>query len=201
MDLREMLNNASKFHGHICPGLAIGVVASKIALESAKRAEDEELVAIVENDACGVDGIQVLTGCTYGKGNLIHLDYGKSVYTFYNRNTHRAVRLSLKPDLFSVDSEQNKHRKELFDKVRDSSATQDERMEHENLREERISSILSSGEAIFEIQEVEITPPEKARIFNDILCDSCGEPVMSSRIVQKDGKKLCIPCSKKHLAK
>jgi len=118
----EMMKTAEEFHGHSCPGLAIGVIASKIALETAKRAADEELVAIVENDACGVDGIQVLTGCTYGKGNLIHLDYGKSVYTFYNRNTHRAVRLSLKPDLFSVDSEQGKHRKELFDKVQEVMA-------------------------------------------------------------------------------
>lgn len=38
---------------------------------------DEEMVAIVENDSCAVDAIQVLTGCTLGKGNLIFRDYGK----------------------------------------------------------------------------------------------------------------------------
>jgi formylmethanofuran dehydrogenase subunit E len=63
----------ARLHGHECPGLAIGyrmAAAGFEALESA-RAEDEELVAIVENDACGVDALQCLTGCTFGKGNLL----------------------------------------------------------------------------------------------------------------------------------
>ncbi len=34
---------------------------------------------------CGVDAIQVLTGCTYGKGNLIHRDLGKMAFSFYRR--------------------------------------------------------------------------------------------------------------------
>jgi len=34
------------------------------------RAEDEEIVAVVETDACGADAIQVRTGCTFGKGNF-----------------------------------------------------------------------------------------------------------------------------------
>lgn len=196
-ELDEMLKNASKFHGHTCPGLAIGVVASKIALQTARRSKDEELVAIVENDACGVDAIQALTGCTYGKGNLIHKDYGKSVYTFYNRNTGKAIRLSLKPELFSNEDEDSKHRKDLFDKVRAGTANQPEMKEHNHLRAERIRSILSSGKDIFDIHEVVIESPEKARIFNDVLCEHCGEPVMATRIVEKFGKKLCIPCSKK----
>ncbi len=60
------------FHGHLCPGLAIGYRAATGALEWLKenRSEDEELVAIVETDACGADAVQVLTGCTFGKGNL-----------------------------------------------------------------------------------------------------------------------------------
>ena len=60
------------FHGHVCPGLAIGYRAAKAGMEwlSANRAEDEEVVAIVETDACGADAIQVLTGCTFGKGNF-----------------------------------------------------------------------------------------------------------------------------------
>ena len=80
------------FHGHECPGLAIGFMAAKAGLAwiESTRAEDEEVVTIVENDACGVDAVQVLTGCTFGKGNLIHKDYGKQVFTFFNRDTGRA---------------------------------------------------------------------------------------------------------------
>jgi hypothetical protein len=48
-----------QFHGHECPGLAIGYRMATAAMEALEsfRAEDEELVAIVENDACGVDAL------------------------------------------------------------------------------------------------------------------------------------------------
>ncbi len=79
----ETLTGAVHFHGHLCPGLALGIRATEIALEViGPHAVDEEVVAIVETDMCGVDGIQFLTGCTFGKGNMIHRDYGKNAYTF-----------------------------------------------------------------------------------------------------------------------
>ena len=68
MNYKEIIN----FHGHECPGIAIGyrmAVAGMEALDSI-RSEDEEIVAIVENNACGVDALQCVTGCTFGKGNL-----------------------------------------------------------------------------------------------------------------------------------
>ena len=77
---------AVQFHGHSCPGLAMGFRMTKAALDhfSSERSVDEEMVAIVENDACGTDAVQFLSGCTFGKGNLIFKDYGKMVYTFYH---------------------------------------------------------------------------------------------------------------------
>jgi len=93
------LDQIIKFHGHFCGGIVVGYVAARIALErlGSRRAEDEELVAIVENDSCAVDAVQVVTGCTLGKGNLIFRDYGKHVYTFAVRPSGRAVRVSRKP--------------------------------------------------------------------------------------------------------
>ena len=72
-----------QFHGHDCPGLAMGYRMATAAMKNLEsfRADDEELVAIVENDACGVDALQCITGCTFGKGNLLFRDYGKHVYT------------------------------------------------------------------------------------------------------------------------
>src|SRR4030066_84072 len=82
------------FHAHICPGLAIGFRAAKAGLGwlEENRAEDEELVAIVETDACGADAIQVLTGCTFGKGNFLYRDYGKQAFTLFVRKSGRGVR-------------------------------------------------------------------------------------------------------------
>jgi formylmethanofuran dehydrogenase subunit E len=67
------LTQVVAFHGHYCPGVTIGYRAALIALRElgVERAQDEELVALCENDACGVDAVQALTGCTLGKGNLI----------------------------------------------------------------------------------------------------------------------------------
>uniref|UniRef100_UPI0040560DE8 FmdE family protein n=1 Tax=Candidatus Electronema sp. TaxID=2698783 RepID=UPI0040560DE8 len=67
------------FHGHECPGLAMGYRAAKAAQSKlgVKFSPDEEVVCVTENDACGLDAVQYLTGCTLGKGNLIYRDRGK----------------------------------------------------------------------------------------------------------------------------
>lgn len=76
------------FHGHECPCLAIGyrMVCAAMKALNAERSSDEELVAIVENDACGVDALQCVSGCTFGKGNLLFRDYGKQGDTLYSRS-------------------------------------------------------------------------------------------------------------------
>jgi len=104
--------DAVKFHGHECGGLTWGFKVATFAMEKLgiERSADEELVAIVENDSCAVDAIQIVTGCTFGKGNLIYKDYGKHVYTFYNRNTGKSIRISRKKgvdvkDILSANGE------------------------------------------------------------------------------------------------
>ena len=95
----EMVQKTVAFHGHMCPGLAIGIRAAEVALQDiGPHAHDEEVVAVVETDMCGVDAIQSLTGCTFGKGNLIHLDYGKNAFTFYRRSDGKGIRLVTRPD-------------------------------------------------------------------------------------------------------
>ena len=90
------------FHGHTCPGLAIGFQAARILMErlSARKAPDEELVAIVETDACGADAIQVMTGCTFGKGNFLFKNYGKHAFSLMDRRKGKGVRACLRPDAF-----------------------------------------------------------------------------------------------------
>ena len=101
MDAKKLMDQAVVFHGHTCPGVAIGVLASKYILEHENDfSVDEELVAVVENDNCSVDAIQALLGTTFGKGNLIYLDYGKNNYTFYNRTNKKAIKLSIKQSSF-----------------------------------------------------------------------------------------------------
>ena len=65
------------------PGLAIGFKAVEGAIaelglsDDDLPAVDEEIVCVTENDACGVDAVQYLLGCTFGKSNLITRVRGK----------------------------------------------------------------------------------------------------------------------------
>lgn len=188
----EMFSKAARFHGHICPGLAIGAAASISFLGSEERSEDEEIVAIVENDACGVDAIQSILGCTFGKGNLIFRDHGKSVYTFHNRKTGKGLRYSTR-DL-KMDFEDD-GALELFEKVREGKATGNEDELFRKLWVERAASTIKKGEYLFDITKDEGPVPEKARIFQSLFCSKCGEKVSSHRIVETRECPLCIPCS------
>ena len=188
-------NDAVKFHGHACPGLAIGYRAAKIAINElqAQRPEDEEVVTVVENDACGVDAIQFLLGCTFGKGNLVFHDYGKQVFTVFSRTKNKGVRIALKPNALEPDDARGR---ELFEKVRENRATQAELDEHHRRRRERIQALIERpADTLFDIREVDAPPPAPARIFNSILCEQCGEKVMEKRTRMRDGKTICIPCA------
>ncbi len=183
-----------KFHGHTCMGLAIGYRVAEAALCALdnKRDVDEELVAVVENDSCAVDAIQVVTGCTLGKGNLIYEDYGKQVYTFALRPDGKAVRIALKN---RENSKQNQMT-ELRAKMARGEATPEEESLFDKLHEEVLNEFLSCpSDEILEIKEIEFNHPEKARIFTSVECSCCGEKVMEPRARIKEGKITCIPCS------
>ena len=124
-----LFEGAVTFHGHRCPGLALGYRAAGVGLKAlgADPAGDEEVVAVVENDACGVDGLQVRAGCTFGKGNLRFLDYGKHVYTFYDRASGRGVRVATRPDFSTARFDPGFGA--LRERVQGGTATPDERGE------------------------------------------------------------------------
>lgn len=189
--------DVTTFHGHVCPGTVIGYRAAKIAtLElSSDKSVDEELVAIVENDSCSVDAVQVVTSCTFGKGNLVFRDYGKHVYTFINRDTGDAVRIALKS---SVDLEHmDPAWSQLREKVSSGSASQQEEQEFRK-RADRIAGTLMKmpEEDLFDVTHIEIADvPRKARIFRSVTCHKCGELVSEHRVRLENGEAVCIPCS------
>jgi len=197
--VKSLWDAAVEFHGHSCPGIAIGIVVSKTVLEEfGNDARNHDLIAIVENDACGVDAIQKILGCTFGNGKLIYRDYGKSVYTFFNCKTGKATRLSLREDAISLEPESKKKIEELFKKVRKGTATELELDEFKELRQNQIENILKLGRDVFTIQEVNISAPQlKVGMGESISCDNCREPTRVSKIKQLNEMKLCIPCYEK----
>lgn len=190
-DQKTLWGKTVEFHGHECPGLAMGFRATELALEAlgCDRSVDEELIAVVENSACGVDALQTLAGCSFGKGNLFFKDYGKTVYTIARRRDGSAVRVAVKHGS-TFDTDFNSIR----ERASSASATQkDKALYHEALKK-RIHSILSAGEEIFDIKRVVVDLPSPASIYQTLQCSACGEGVMEPRARLKDGRVVCIPC-------
>ncbi|WP_371378477.1 FmdE family protein [Sporomusa aerivorans] len=185
---------AVDFHGHSCPGLTIGYLAARIALSRLKveKAQDEELVAIVESDGCGIDAIQVLLGCTIGKGNLIYKDVGKQAYTVGNRRTGQAVRVVAQNTSAPLTAEQEAMRAAVFS----GQATAEQETAWQQLQQERIAKLLATPpEALFKIHEAKLKLPPEAKLFNSVTCEYCGEKVMEARARLRDGKIACLACT------
>lgn len=157
------------FHGHACPGLAIGFRAAIEALQrlNATASKDEELVCVAENDACGVDAVQVLTGCSIGKGNLIYRDRGKQAFSFFNRKTGDKIRIVFKKKL-DLDS-----------------------MDRETLQDYVLNALF---EELFEIKTPSYEMPSTARLFKSIECEYCGERAAEAKMRLHDDKIVCLDC-------
>lgn len=166
---REIWEKAVEFHGHECPGLAIGVKACEAAMikMGLQFSSDEEVVCVTENDACGVDAVQLITGCSFGKGNLVYRGTGKMAFSFFGRKTGENIRMILKPFTQKMDRKQRQ----------------------EYILNAPIDEIFDFKKPMFEI-------PEKARLFETITCEICGEGAPEHKIRISEGKKVCLDCFK-----
>ena len=100
-DLEGLLHLTALIHGHHCVGSAMGVIAAHYAMKALDVKENigmEHVIAIVETNSCFSDGIQMITGCSFGNNSLVYRDYGKTAFSLIKRNGE-GVRLSTKPDL------------------------------------------------------------------------------------------------------
>ena len=160
---RNLWEKAVAFHGHECPGLAIGFKACEAAMKtvSAGFSDNEEIVCVTENDACGVDAVQALLSCTFGKGNLIYRGTGKQAFSFFNRSNGKKLRVCLIP----------------------GKNTNMDRLQWKEY-------ILNSPpEEIFSYSEPGVEVPERARLFRTLICELCGEGAPEHKMHLQDGKK------------
>lgn len=164
---KKLWEKCVEFHGHECPGLAIGFKVSEAARKKLKIdfSKDEEIVCVSENDSCSVDAIQVILGCSVGKGNLIFQDRGKQAFSIFNRTTGESTRIVLKNS---------------------------ERKMDRNARKEFLLN--SEVEDIIEFKEANFKLPIKAKIFNSVTCESCGEKTSENKMRLCNGKKVCLDC-------
>ena len=164
---KELWEKAVAFHGHACPGLALGVRLCEFVQQElgVGVSPDEELVCIAETDSCPVDAVQAILGCTMGKGNLLCSRACKTAYNFYDRGTGTSIRVVARRNTAELS------------------------------REERRRQILESPlEDLFSTTEVKYSLPETARIFKTVTCAVCGEGVAEHMARLQDGGIVCPHC-------
>ena len=196
-ELREWMEIGLKFHGHMCGGMPLGFHAGRLAMETlgVEREPDSELIALAETGeyhlaGCWVDGIMLATGCTYGKGNMHKLFWGKWALTLIDKRTSRAVRVTVKPEVMEAATK-GEFLKTRIKGVLPSQVPQEiAKPFFESIAYGNPYERIEVGE-VFEYEWK--SPPTD---FNIYRCEICGEMVVSRHMrVSQDGKRICIPCS------
>ena len=100
------LKEAVKFHGHLGPYLILGILAGEIALNKlgSKKYFGMKVKVWGANKkpkSCLIDGLQLSTGATYGKGNIHKLNSKKIKVLFEDLKNNRKINLYLKKSLIN----------------------------------------------------------------------------------------------------
>jgi formylmethanofuran dehydrogenase subunit E len=197
MDQQALLEKGLWFHGHKCPAMPMGLRLSLAAMEALgveQRAGAGELVALVELDSdhcatCFADGVQVATGCTFGKGNIQKLGYGKWGLTLIDRKQNKAVRVAPRAEVMAET------KKTEF--IAQRKAGIPPTMIPDEISQPLVERVMNMpGEQLYKISEVfDYTWKAAPHTFESVVCEECGEMVVERNARIEAGRVLCIPCA------
>lgn len=176
----DLLAEAVRFHGHLCPGQVLGVRMAlagcrEIGLEQPRRA-GKALVVFVEIDRCATDAIQALTGVSLGKRTLKHVDYGKMAATFVSLVRGTAVRVVARDDARAL--------------VPDWAPG-----ESDPRRAQIVAYRVMPEESLLRHEPVTVVPGWLDRPRVRVPCEACGEGINYRREAIVNARVLCRPCA------
>ncbi len=186
-------------HGHKCPAMPMGLRAGMAALEAlgVERAADGQLIALIEIDSehcatCYADGVMMATGCTFGKGNIRKLGYGKFVLTLIDNKTGRSVRVATRNEVIkrNQESEFIQFRKNGVPASKIDPALVEPSVDY------ILAELTDNLFKISPVEEIKITPG-RVHDFNTFICSDCGEVAVERYARVKNGKVVCMPCAEK----
>ncbi len=192
----NVLSQTLEFHGHKCWASTAGVRLGLAAMETlgVPRAGAKQLHAIIEigdhhGAMCFGDGIQVTTGCTFGKGNIEKSGAGKFAVTLIDKATLRAVRVAYRPTL------QPQIKASAFMTKRAAGVPPTQIPEEEQMEVVRLVWDAPADEimAVSEVQETSWSEPEE--IVRFFTCPKCAELVAEPYARVANGEIVCMACS------
>jgi len=196
---QEWLEFGQKFHGHKCPAMPLGLRVGAAAMNKlgVDRAKDGQLVAFVDlgEDHCATcfaDGLQVIMGTTFGKGNIKKTLKGKWAITLIDKATGKAVRVTPKAEAM-LANKQTPFFKDYREKGIPASKVPPE------VVDPLVTKVMNAPqEMLLNISEVfNYNLQEAPHSFNSFVCDECGEMTVEGYGRIKDGKHVCIDCAAK----
>ena len=112
---RTSLKVGIKFHGHLGPYLVLGLLAGEYALKKLRCKKYFGLDVKVwgankKPKSCLIDGLQLSTGATYGKGNIRKLNGSLIKMEFLNRINNKKFEINLKNGLINRLKELKTHK-------------------------------------------------------------------------------------------
>ncbi|MFO8028249.1 MAG: TrmO family methyltransferase [Cyclonatronaceae bacterium] len=176
----------------------------------------EDLLAIVETNNCFADGVQLVTGCSFGNNSLIFEDLGKTAFTLTRRDGKgvRVISRHESPDYIraSFPDFDERYKRVVKQQIRDEA----EVAAFKKSGIERAFGTLNLDfDRMFGTQHVTVDIPDYAPSHESGVCARCGESVMATRLVDGgdtstrdtdmrativDNPKLCLKCAGKPFA-
>ncbi|MFO7924978.1 MAG: tRNA (N6-threonylcarbamoyladenosine(37)-N6)-methyltransferase TrmO [Bacteroidales bacterium] len=197
-NLDALLLKAGQLHGHFCPGLAMGVMAAAFAMDELNEESDgmEDLLAITETNSCFADGVQFVTGCTFGNNSLIYKDIGKTAFTLTRRDG-KGIRICSKNESRQLIQDAFPRFAEYYQKVVvEQNRKPGNVSTYKKLSVERAFGTLKiKFDKLFKVHHTDVKIPEYAKIDDSVLCIFCKESVMKSKTVERSGDYSCYSCS------
>lgn len=203
-DAATCLVKTAEIHGHFCPGSALDVIASLYGLrmlgEEGTNADGimENLIAIVEINACFTDGIQAVSGCTLGNNALIYRDLGRHAVTFAVRGRERCIRVRVLPAFKNCINKAVFGFFPLMEKVilKREGTTENLIYFREMGRKAAFALLQLPPETFLAAQVVVPEIPPYAPLSDTVICPGCSEQIMVTK-VQRTGphKGKCFMCS------
>jgi len=196
VNAKEWLEIGQKFHGHKCPAMPNGLRVAEEAMNKlgVERTGDSFLHAIVELGenhcaTCFADGVQVITGCTFGKGNIEKSHKGKWGLTLIDKRTNRAVRVYPKAETM-MQTKKTSFFKDYREKGVPPTQVPDE------VVQPLVDKVMNApAEKIMVISDVfEYDWREPKHSYNSVVCEVCDEMVIKEYTELKNGKIVCKDC-------
>jgi len=193
-NLDKLLDKAAELHGHYCPGMALGVLAGYRAIKEINQSADgmEDLMVIIETNNCFSDGVQLLTGCTFGNNAMVFRDFGKIAFSIGNRNNY-GIRINIRPEAKEYMHNNypdftNVYQRVVKDQDHSSEAVKEYKLSG---YQKALAIINMDFNKIFTLETQKLQFPDYAPSYESGFCKNCNESVMSSRLNEND---ICLEC-------